>query len=423
MPSVSSPLLRDWDFLVERVVPPLVEVARADGRPSAWSVGGVADAVAVAAAYEHASPANGRSLRAFSSDAPGELSRITFSRSDLRGIPTGARSEAFERQDARWVPGPQISEQVLLSPPDGPVDLVTMRTADPDGEATTVAVSRLREGGHLFVVEPADLARSRCLRAVGGSRRLFRKGAPRPGPARRRAAPADPGGSVDTLAAHQAQCDLVATHARLARSLARRFFRHGEVADDLEQVALLALVRAARRFDPSRDTTFATYATASILGEIKRHFRDKTWMMRVPRTIQERYLEVKEAREALTQEFAASPTILQVSERLGVTEESVLEAMEAGENYWPTSLDAGVFEGEPGREVPVVDSGFEASLERQQVMSLLPRLAPREQLILKRLFFDGWTQRQVADETGVSQMQVSRLLARSLDRLRSGVGS
>jgi RNA polymerase sigma-B factor len=95
--------------------------------------------------------------------------------------------------------------------------------------------------------------------------------------------------------------------------------------------------------------------------------------------------------------------------------------MEAGENYWPESLDAGVFEGETGRDVPVEEDGFDSALERQQFSALLPRLAPRERLILKRIYLDGWTQRQVADEIGVSQMQVSRVLARTLERLRSWI--
>jgi RNA polymerase sigma-B factor len=254
--------------------------------------------------------------------------------------------------------------------------------------------------------------------------RMFRKtgfGKPDASSARRATpalARADATSSSDTLASRQLQAELVVSHLRLARSLARRFSHHGEPTDDLEQVAMLALVKAARRFDPNRDTAFATYATASILGELKRHFRDKAWMMRVPRSIQELYLQVKDAREELGRTLCCSPTVAQIADHLRVSEEAVLEAMEAGSNYWPASLDVGGSEDDPVTEVPVIDGSFDRSLERQQLERVLPRLDHREQVILRRLYFDGWTQRRVADEIGVSQMQVSRLLGRTLDRLR-----
>ena len=125
----------------------------------------------------------------------------------------------------------------------------------------------------------------------------------------------------------------------MARALAHRFLHRGEPADELEQVALLALVKASRRFDPTRNNTFATYATVSILGELKRHFRDKTWMLRVPRSTQELYLAIKEAREELGHELGRTPTAGQIAARLEVGEDAVLEALEAGGTYWTTSLD------------------------------------------------------------------------------------
>lgn len=429
MPLVSSPLLREWKLLQEQVVPALLEVD--SGRsPEIWSVGSVADAVAVATAYRHARGRDGAELKAFASAASRDLSPVTFSLSDIRCVPAGIRSAAFERYERRWIPGAEISQNVFLAEPGHPVDLVTLRPDAGEGMAEK-AIDQLRDGGCLFLLEPAPaLGRHHGLRAVDGSRRMYRKctrgralGVEARGRRRAGGEAADkPGGEEGaTLAVHQAQSDLVAGHARLARSLARRFSHHGESKDDLEQVALMALVKAARRYDPGRETSFSTYATASILGEIKRHFRDKTWMMRVPRGVQESYLAVKEARETLTHELSCSPTIQQIAERLDISEELVLEAMEAGENYWPESLDVGVFEGETGRDVPVVDGGFDLTLERQQFTALLPRLAPRERLILKRLYFDGWTQRQVADEIGVSQMQVSRLLSRTIEKLRGWI--
>jgi RNA polymerase sigma-B factor len=376
----------------------------------------VADAVAVVTAYRHAQPAHKHEIEAFASRPQSDLSPITFSLSEIRCVPVGPRSASFERQDRRWVPGAQISRQVFLSDPAQPVDLVTLR---PDaGEVLTRrAIDALREGGYLLVLDPeVKLGHHDGLRPLSGTRRMYRK---HTRPARRGSRSAPPAGA--TLATHQAQSNLVAGHARLARSLARRFSHHGESKDDLEQVALMALVKAARRYDPGRQTSFSTYATASIVGEIKRHFRDKTWMMRVPRAVQEGYLAVKDARERLTHELSCSPTIQQIADHLGASDEAVLEAMEAGENYWPESLDAGVFEGESGRDVPVTDAGFDLTLERQQLRALLPELAPRERLILKRLYFDGWTQRQVADEIGVSQMQVSRVLSQTMGRLREGM--
>ncbi len=415
-------------MLQEQVVPALIEVGR--GHPSVWSVGGVGDAVAIAAAYQHARSHGSGDLRAYASEATRDLTPVAFSLSDIRCVPRTTRSQTFQRQAQRWLPDPHIAQQVILGNPDEPVDLVTLRGGE-SSRLTDRAIDQLRDGGHLLVVGPGSApVRHRSLRPVGSSPRMFRKcargrsaGARRSSTDAAGAPPVSPDASgAETLACHQLQADLVSGHARLARSLARRFSHHGEAKEDLEQVALMALVKAARRYDPGRETSFSTYATASVLGELKRHFRDKTWMMRVPRSVQESYLAVKEARESLTHELAASPTIQQIAARLDTTDEAVLEAMEAGENYWPESLDVGVFEGEAGRDVPVIDGGFELSLERQQFVSLLPRLAPRERLILKRLFFDGWTQRQVADEVGVSQMQISRLLSKTLENLRSWIG-
>ena len=419
---VTSPLLREWDLLQSEVIPPLVDVGKSDRSPLVWSVGSVADAVAVATAYRHADPDRSAPLRVFATGtgaAGPDLSPVTFSLSDIRCVPFRTRSQAFQRRDRGWVPGAEVADSVVLSRPAEAVDLVTLRPEDGD-RSTSAAVERLRDGGHLLLIDDSASLRSLPGLEPVGRGRMFRKTGTASRPSED-GSPRDGNGDQLTLGRQQFQSELVAGHARLARSLARRFSHHGESKEDLEQVALLALVKAARRYDTDRETSFSTYATASILGEIKRHFRDRTWMMRVPRSVQESYLAVKEARETLTHELACSPTIQQISERLGVSDEAVLEAMEAGENYWPESLDVGVFEGEAGREIPVTDPSFELALERQQLTALLPRLAPRERLILKRLYFDGWTQSQVAGEIGVSQMQVSRLLARTIEKLRAWI--
>jgi RNA polymerase sigma-B factor len=416
MPVLSSSLLREWDLLQEQIIPPLL----ASRRPRVWSVGNVADAVAVAAAYNHARGDRPGDIRAYSGDASGELTQVSFSLTDIRCMPVGSRRAAFRRDRQTWIPGDELAEAVVLANPSQPVDLVTLRPSEAaQTDLAQRAVDKLRDGGHLLLLEPAGSFGPEGLQRVDRSGRLFQKCTRGRSRARRDQSHARSGDEEAlTLAGHQAQSELVAGHAGLAKSLARRFSHHGEARDDLEQVALMALVKAARRYDRSRETSFSTYATASILGELKRHFRDKTWMMRVPRSIQESYLAIKDARETLTHELSASPTIQQIADRLGISDERVLEAMEAGENYWPESLDVAVFEGEGGREVPVLDAGLERALERQELTLLLPRLAPRERLILKRLYFDGWTQRQVAEEVGVSQMQVSRLLSRTIDKLR-----
>lgn len=142
-------------------------------------------------------------------------------------------------------------------------------------------------------------------------------------------------------------------------------------------------------------------------------------MLRVPRPVQETYLAVKQARDDLTQDLGTAPSVRQIADHLEVAEEDVLEAMEAGDNYWPMSLDVRVSDEEPAREIPVTDTSFERSLARIELERLIPTLDDREMLIVKRLYFDGWTQRRVAEEIGVSQMQVSRLLARALAKLQA----
>jgi RNA polymerase sigma-B factor len=226
------------------------------------------------------------------------------------------------------------------------------------------------------------------------------------------------GGQAESLARRQWQQDLVNQHINLARSLAHRFRHRGEPVDDLEQVAFLALVKAARRFDPNQQAAFSTYATVSILGELKRHFRDKTWMLRVPRSTQELYLSIKDGREELGHTLGRTPTMEELADHLGVEVAAVLEAMQAGATYWPSSLDAFGPDGELSIDIPVIDGSLETAVERQQLRTLLPQLDERERLLLKRIYFDGETQQQVATEIGASQMQVSRLLARTLGKLR-----
>lgn len=403
----ATSLLRDWELLQRKVVPALLGLSR----PRSWTVGPAEDAAALALAYHHAHPRPEEAdIRFFLSACSRPAGRVHFALGDVRCLPRSERPAGLRHEDRRWVPDRRVIERVVLAPPLGPVDLLTAtQRVDP------AAFTHLRKGGHLLFAErpekgslPAEVER------VDRAGRLFRKTSP--ARVERTAPDREP---PPTLACHQEQRRLVETHYNLARSLARRFSHHGEMADDLEQVALLALVKAAGRYSPERGSSFATFATASILGELKRHFRDKTWMLRVPRSLQEAYLSVKAAREELGQTLGTSPTVQQIAEHLGVSDETVLAAMEAGDSYWPASLDTPRNGDEDSTtDVPVVDSGFETTLDRRQLRDSLPLLEEREKLVLKRLFFDGWTQRDVASEIGVSQMQVSRLMARTLAKLR-----
>jgi RNA polymerase sigma-B factor len=216
--------------------------------------------------------------------------------------------------------------------------------------------------------------------------------------------------------------DLVVQHMGLAKALARRFCNRGESREDLEQVALLALVRAARRFDPARQNSFSTYATVSVLGELRRHFRDKTWGMRMPRQLQENHLRVQDARDVLAQRLGASPTMDQIAEFIGTSVEQVLEAMEAGRNYRPESLDRrrNHEEGEPV-DIPMDEGGYSQGIHMREVTDHLRGMAERDRLVLVRIYFEERTQRQIADELGISQMQVSRIHAGAIRHLRARV--
>ena len=217
--------------------------------------------------------------------------------------------------------------------------------------------------------------------------------------------------------------ELVEAHLGLAEYLARRFANRGEPLDDLVQVASLGLLKAVDRFDPARGVEFSTYATHTVVGELKRHFRDKGWAIRAPRRMQELYLRLGKVVASLGQELGRSPTIGELAVETEVSEEEVLEALEAGQAYRLASIDAPVAgDGEPdtlGSRLGVDDPGLSDADSRATLSPLLAQLPPREQLILHLRFFEGLTQSEIAGRLGISQMHVSRLLARSVARLRS----
>jgi RNA polymerase sigma-B factor len=215
--------------------------------------------------------------------------------------------------------------------------------------------------------------------------------------------------------------ELVTAHMGLAEYLARRFTNRGEPLDDLMQVASLGLLKAVDRFDPDRGLEFSTYATPTIVGELKRHFRDKGWAVRVPRRVQELHLRLGAVVSALSQELGRSPTIPEIAHAAKVSEEEVVEAIEAGHAYRFTSLDAptgGEDETALSSQLGVDDQNLIDSEHRVALSPLIARFPPRERMILHLRFFEGMTQSEIASRLGISQMHVSRLLARSLAQLR-----
>lgn len=213
---------------------------------------------------------------------------------------------------------------------------------------------------------------------------------------------------------------LVKAHIGLAEFLARRFSHRGEPLEDLVQVASLALVKAVERFDPHRRLEFTTFATPTIVGELKRYFRDRSWMVRVPRRVQELYLQVSRAIEDLSVETGRSPTVAEIAARVGVPPDQVHEALEAGDAHRLTSLDGdddGALSG-LGDLIGDFDEGLLAVEERAGLEPLLARLPDRERAIIFLRFYEGLSQSEIAQRLDTSQMHVSRLLARSLQRMR-----
>jgi RNA polymerase sigma-B factor len=221
------------------------------------------------------------------------------------------------------------------------------------------------------------------------------------------------------------RAELIEAHLGLAEYLARRFNNRGEPLDDLVQVASTGLIKAVDRFEPERGLEFSTYATHTIVGELKRHFRDKGWAVRVPRRMQELHLRLSTLVSTLNQDLGRSPTIPEIAQAAGVSEEEVLEAMEAGQAYRFTSLDAptpGAGDEGGGSLSSSLGAEDDAMVDVEHRVALSPliaKLPARQQKILHLRFFEGLTQSEIASRLGISQMHVSRLLARSLAQLRA----
>ncbi|HEX5541434.1 MAG TPA: SigB/SigF/SigG family RNA polymerase sigma factor [Micromonospora sp.] len=221
----------------------------------------------------------------------------------------------------------------------------------------------------------------------------------------------------------EAREDLVRFALPFAGRLARRYRGRGEPLEDLEQVARLGLVNAVDRYDPERGS-FTAYAAITIVGEIKRHFRDRTWGVHVPRRLRDLILEVGQATAALTSELSRSPTVAELAERLEIPEEEILAALESAAGYSPASLNApvgGESAAEFGDLVGESDNDLESVDDRVTVSGLLSRLPWRERRILAMRFYGNQTQAEIAARFGISQMHVSRLLSRALAWLRQAM--
>ncbi len=219
---------------------------------------------------------------------------------------------------------------------------------------------------------------------------------------------------------------LIEQYMSLVRSLARRYAYRGEQLDDLVQIGAIGLIKAIDRFDIDRGVELTTYATPNIIGEIKRHFRDKGWSVRVPRGLQELSVQLSRLIEQLTVRLARSPTIAEIAKEAGVEQEQVLEALESARAYSSVSLSGGGGGGDDDDLDPLETIGTEehqyaVSEDRAVLEPGFRVLDERERKILHLRFFEGLTQSQIAAQVGISQMHVSRLIRRSLEKIRDEI--
>lgn len=219
---------------------------------------------------------------------------------------------------------------------------------------------------------------------------------------------------------------LVMSHLNLVRFIANKFKNRGEPIDDLIQVGYLGLLKAIDRFDPSRGLEFTTFATPTIMGEIKRHFRDKGWSVRVPRRLQELSAKVNQATDTLTSQLQRSPTIAEIADYLDATVDEVLEAMESSSAYSSVSLEAP--SGADDDDTPSVidryateDSDLAFTDDRIIIGEALASFSPRERDVIEMRFLKGMTQIEIAEKLGISQVQVSRLLRRTLKKIQDKI--
>ena len=219
----------------------------------------------------------------------------------------------------------------------------------------------------------------------------------------------------------RAREELLERYLPYARSIARRFLAHNEPLEDLEQVAAFGLLKAIDRFDPQHEASLATYATPTIVGELRRHFRDRVWSLHVPRSIRDLAAQVTRASDAIASELGRSATAAEIAQRLGKSEEEIVEAIGGLSTRHALSLNATVGEGEDMERLEItgdIDAGFDQVETRASITPLLAMLDERDREIMRLRFVEGLSQSQIAARIGISQMHVSRLLRRSLAALR-----
>ena len=219
-----------------------------------------------------------------------------------------------------------------------------------------------------------------------------------------------------------ARQELIERHIDFVRRLAQRYARRGEQLEDLTQVGCVGLIKAIDRFDGAFGASLTTYAAPNILGEIKRHFRDRGWSVRVPREVQELNVKLTKTIDELTTKLGRSPKVEELAQETGTTVEQVLEALESSSAYSALSLSEGPDPDEDGGgpmdTLGDDDEGYERSEARMTLATGIQRLPARERAILHLRFFEGLTQSEIAERVGISQMHVSRLIRNSLDRMR-----
>jgi RNA polymerase sigma-B factor len=218
--------------------------------------------------------------------------------------------------------------------------------------------------------------------------------------------------------------ELVERHMGLAIHIANRYRRANMSDDDLRQVAMVGLVKAVDRFDPDYGSSFSAFAGRTIEGELKRHFRDRSWVVRVPRSAKELHLQVRRANDELSQDLGRSPSVDQIAEHLGIERDDVLRGLSASAAYQVGTLDSGVgddssdMNADRQAALATTDTGFEDTENRQVIAELLERLPERQREIVRLRFYERMSQSEIGEVMGISQMHVSRLLRRSFDEMR-----
>lgn len=223
-----------------------------------------------------------------------------------------------------------------------------------------------------------------------------------------------------------ARDQLIVNHLNLVRYLASKFKNRGEPLEDLVQVGTIGLIKAIDRFDPARGLEFTTYATPTIMGEIKRHFRDKGWSVRVPRRLQELSAKVNQATDELTNELQRPPSVEEIANHLGTSVDDVLEAMESSSAYSSVPLETSGSDSDDDAPAVIdhyatVDQDLASSDDRMVLEDAIREFSPREQEVIRMRFLDGLTQVEIAKKLGISQVQVSRLLRRTLKKVQEKI--